>query len=931
MESARADTPGPSRQPTLTTVIIADHVASSTAGRVAALTDGITNPDDIEVVLLLTGPEDEDAGASHASPVAARIPGADHVVRAVDADPATITRCGAAAARGTVITFLAIDDDVSHGYLAALMTSALPDTIGVAAAPGWTPEWSQARPIAHGVVESTDLTGKVFPVAVLRDVTLPTGLDITSAGAVLLARIAGTYRYQHLMLSASPARAGATHRGEDTGTETAVAGLIGLHRGGDRTDTKVAAALTRVWMEQLRDGVHSGSADATALHRRLTRCGVDIRLEDLRKGPPSPVLTEFFSDQPFGAYSIAVVVSDVAVPAHVSAALRGLSRCGSTVVVIHSSGKARPSLSSHVTVIDTRVDTEGAAARLIKADDIIAIDAAALATTQQLVPERTLQRGIEPLLGHYLDRAARSPAGGGSGEDINTAARRLAEHKQPLRIDQWTWPVLALRVLRVRSGPTPDDLIATGRQVIDADSAARAALDAVAALVHAETVGTDGLRAAADGVIARADAAATEELVAHFLHYLGMELLFEPSQHTSVPSTPLVESPDLYLAGLHRSRLHQLITSSGTPTHLSRRGGPTGRAVLLTGAFPKFFGVLVEALRLDHMVDRIDLSTGESRFRNVMMDPTTFRLLLNAAEGRESHLLDRSQTSLLVSADVVVADWADKGLALASRIVPDGTRLFARVHGSDTLSPWAHLIRWDRVDGVIAPSAHLARALRAVVGPAMEHVPVHVVPNPVDTSRLAPDKTADARRTLGLVGWAQRVKDPIFALDVLAQLRAEDPNWRLRLVGADFSNRARQVEKDAGQAFRVRSARSDVAGAIDYVPFTNDISTVMPDIGWSLSTSLRESFHLGLFEMAASGAVPVVRDWPVYASIGGAGSFVPPTWVVPTPDAAAARILEVDADWETERLAARDHVVSRYDHNLVVGQLRDLLCPANSL
>lgn len=853
------------------------------------------------------------------------------MVRAEDADPATITRRGAAAARGTVITFLRIEDIVSEGYLAALATSVLPDTIGVAATSGWTPEWSRCQPIAHGVVESTGLTGKVFPVAALRDVALPTGLDMTSAGAVLLACIAGTYRYQHLMLSASPARAGATHRGEDAGPDAAVSGLIGLHRGGDHTNPKVAAALARVWMEQLRDSVHSGTTDAADLHRRLASRGVEVRLEDLMGGPPSRVLSDFFDDQPFGSDTIVVVVGDVAVPAHVTAALRGMSTCGSTVVVIHSSGKAHPSLSSRVAIIDTRVDAEGAAACLVEADDIVAIDAAAVATLRQLAPERTPRRGIERLLDLFLDRAARSPAGGGSGADINTAARRLAVHTQPLRVDPWTWAVLALRVQRVRSGPRPHDLIATGREVIAPNSAARAALDAVAALVQAESLGADGLRAAADRVIALADDPDTEELVARFLHYLGMELLFEPSQHTSVPSTPLVESPDRYLARLHRSRLHQLITASDAPALLSPKGGPTGRAVLLTGAFPKFFDVLLDALRLDHTVDRIDLSSSESRFRNVMMDPTTFSLLLHAAQGRTTDLLDRSHTSLLASADVVVADWADKGLALASRVVPAGTRLLARVHGSDTLSPWVHLIRWDRVDGVIAPSTHLARALRAAVGPAMEHVPIHVVPNPVDTSRFALNKTAAARRTLGLVGWALRVKDPTFALDVLARLRAEDPNWRLRLVGADFWNGARQVEKDHGQAFRVRSAHRDVAGAIDYVPFTNDISSVMADIGWSLSTSLRESFHLGLFEMAASGAVPVVRDWPVYVSAAGAESLVPPAWVVSTPDAAVARILEVDADWETERLTARDHVVTRYDRDLVVEQLRDLVGSASSL
>jgi hypothetical protein len=82
---------------------------------------------------------------------------------------------------------------------------------------------------------------------------------------------------------------------------------------------------------------------------------------------------------------------------------------------------------------------------------------------------------------------------------------------------------------------------------------------------------------------------------------------------------------------------------------------------------------------------------------------------------------------------------------------------------------------------------------------------------------------------------------------------------------------------------------------------------------------VRESFHLGLVEGAASGAVPVVRDWPYFP--GAVRALFPADWVVDSPRAAAERVLAVTADEETWRKAgavASGHVIGRWDWDDVV-------------
>ncbi len=84
---------------------------------------------------------------------------------------------------------------------------------------------------------------------------------------------------------------------------------------------------------------------------------------------------------------------------------------------------------------------------------------------------------------------------------------------------------------------------------------------------------------------------------------------------------------------------------------------------------------------------------------------------------------------------------------------------------------------------------------------------------------------------------------------------------------------------------------------------------------------MREGSHNGLMEGAASGAVPVVRDWPFYAGKpNGAGTLYPEDWVVGTPAAAAQRIRQINAteeSWRGSAKLASKHALSTWDWSVV--------------
>jgi len=182
-------------------------------------------------------------------------------------------------------------------------------------------------------------------------------------------------------------------------------------------------------------------------------------------------------------------------------------------------------------------------------------------------------------------------------------------------------------------------------------------------------------------------------------------------------------------------------------------------------------------------------------------------------------------------------------------------------------------------------------------------------------------KSAGAWSTLGMVGWGQVVKDPLFAVEVLALLRARDPqrDWRLRLIGGSLESGARPW--DAGYIDDLQRIVGEplVAGAIEMTGFTDNVNAALEDVGFILSTSLREADPHGVVEGVLSGAVPVVRDWPVVAPWGGARELFPADWIVQTPEEAADRILSVNnpeivgreaAEWIVSQRPYRDEQVA---------------------
>jgi glycosyltransferase involved in cell wall biosynthesis len=428
------------------------------------------------------------------------------------------------------------------------------------------------------------------------------------------------------------------------------------------------------------------------------------------------------------------------------------------------------------------------------------------------------------------------------------------------------------------------------------------------------------------------------------------EAVFHRELHAEVPRSPLADEPETFLAPLRSSLTYRALaapagslrdeltsrTAEIDPQHsievASRALRPvtdtSRRLLVISDGNLHFVKGILEDLEEHSQVETRRLMLRDQRSRFPRRD-TTSMIVDRIAEslGRRVPPMDTADTEWLRWAETVFVDWCDNAAMWTLMHVPRDARLVVRLHSIEAFSHQPHMMDWSRVTDLIFVGAHVRDFMLRAVPTMTRAGRVHVLPNEMRLARFAQPKRADAGRTVAMVGWGQKVKDAAWAVEVLAGLRASDERWRLMLIGRDFADSQTTSGARYREMFRARITQEDVRDGLVFVPFTDNLPEVLRDAGFALSASLRESFGVGLCEGAASGAVPVVRNWPVYASYGGARAVFPADWVVSDVGEAVQRILEHGDDAIRRRSGdlACEHVVKTFDWPVVAPRYRDVL------
>ncbi len=281
---------------------------------------------------------------------------------------------------------------------------------------------------------------------------------------------------------------------------------------------------------------------------------------------------------------------------------------------------------------------------------------------------------------------------------------------------------------------------------------------------------------------------------------------------------------------------------------------------------------------------------------------------------------------LLADADVVFCEWALGNIQWYSRNKRPGQRLVVRVHAQELRRNFLRDADLDAVDTFIFVSpVGLRRAQVLFNVPAERSV---VIGNTFDFARFSAHRPSIDPRTLGLVGSVPQSKRLDLALDIVEELVAQDPSFRLVVKGREYTDYAWLMNRDREKAyFEEQYARLEgspsLEQAVTFGGHSTDIAAwYRTEPGFILSTSDHEGTHQAIAEGGAAGCIPVIFPW------AGAEFVYGDRWLVESTAEAVDRIRTLAADQDRfmeESSAVRDYMRRHFAPEIIGDQILQVI------
>lgn len=323
---------------------------------------------------------------------------------------------------------------------------------------------------------------------------------------------------------------------------------------------------------------------------------------------------------------------------------------------------------------------------------------------------------------------------------------------------------------------------------------------------------------------------------------------------------------------------------------------------------------------------RVVVASHDLKFMGELMDFLTRNPSFDVQQDKWATLHTHNEENskqLAEWADTVFCEWAGPSLAWYSRHIPEGTRLISRLHRFELNGPWMDHVAWDKVNKLVFVSDWVRDEAVAKFG--LDISKTVVLSNTVDLGDFDRPKTRNARFTLGLVGMVPFLKRPDRALDLLEQLIRVDPRYVLRVKGRmpwDYPHVwANPVEKQLYLDFFARIANNPMLSQhVAFDGFGADVASWFRSVGFILSPSELESFHLATAEGMSSGAIPIV--WERLGALGIFGASA----LQKSSDEGVSKILELQGDSDfAEASSEAKSYAARWDTVQVLPQWEQLL------
>lgn len=297
-----------------------------------------------------------------------------------------------------------------------------------------------------------------------------------------------------------------------------------------------------------------------------------------------------------------------------------------------------------------------------------------------------------------------------------------------------------------------------------------------------------------------------------------------------------------------------------------------------------------------------------------------FVFLVDQWQGHSKHDEAKSR-ELLGKADIIVCEWCLGNLRWYSQNKRSSQPLIARFHLQERDLPYLAESNWQAIDHIAYVSEYIRQQGQAAFGFPDEKT--SVISNFLDDRKFTlKKKTGNAPFTLGMIGVVPARKRLDRALDVLEKLQEVDSRYCLRIKGKnpiEYDWLLKREEELAyyREIYERINASERLRYSVIFDPPGDDVNTWLSMIGFILSPSDFESFHMAIGEGMLTGTVPIVWDWE------GAGNIWGRAYVFPDEVTIVEEIK--NRHDEVGAQAIRDELLERYSATNTVDAWRCLL------
>ncbi|WP_052345752.1 glycosyltransferase [Paucisalibacillus sp. EB02] len=242
-----------------------------------------------------------------------------------------------------------------------------------------------------------------------------------------------------------------------------------------------------------------------------------------------------------------------------------------------------------------------------------------------------------------------------------------------------------------------------------------------------------------------------------------------------------------------------------------------------------------------------------------------FEVKIDKWKGHNKHDEEYSK-KCLEWADIIFCEWGLGNAVWYSNNKRKGQKLIVRMHAQERLTDYPSKFNLANIDKIIAISPFIFEEFFRLCKIPREKMTM--IFNMVDTTKFDKPKYKDENImfNLGICGILPKSKRIDKVLDIFERLWEKDNRYKLYIKSKLPKDLPwlmnREEEKEFFEKVFDRIESASWKKNVIFDKHGNDVEEWLKKIGFVLSTSDFESFHLAPMEGMASGSIPVVLKWP---------------------------------------------------------------------